>query len=320
MPTWLVISCEIYCAIFQFIGSCPDIATRTWLDEMAPMDESVKKYRTFLGQAQYHIRPRTGEWSSEMDEALDAFSNWPFYKRGPDGRHARDLSDPNDRARTLRQLPCSMGNNHFSTKVRFHKTGLEITADLQQVVIMAHLYTAIRRYGILRATWHDMELVLAQQKLVQPLFPRLSADPFAMVKHYLLALRAPLTAFANGQLPRPPPESVVGPFCKRLQEPSQFIQNMDKRHDEARFKRQKLYEVVLRTMTDKARSSAPGKKGQASEPILETTPVELLSTFEKLFIADEPQLSFDYFGFWMSCHSIYREIMNHDEIYYALEK
>lgn len=312
MPTWMVVGYEIYCSIFQMIGSCPDIATLTWLDEMGPLNDSIEKYRGFLGQAQYPIRPRLGEWSSELDKTLHFYKNWSFHKRDQNGRHFVDESNPEAGARSLLQLPCSIGNQIFNSKVKIHKAGLKITGDLQQVVIMAHLYTAMRRYGILEANWHDMDLVLAQQKSVQPLFPRLSTDAFAIVKHYLVALGTPLTAFANGQVPRPPPVNVVGSSCRRLQEHSQFVQNMDKRYDEARFERQKLYEVVLTTMAQKESSKAPGKNG-----VIETTPVELLSTFKKSFISDEPQLNFDYFGFWMSCHSILREILNDDETYFC---
>ncbi|KJX98358.1 hypothetical protein TI39_contig415g00023 [Zymoseptoria brevis] len=316
MSTGLVVSYEIYCAIFQMIGSCPEIAARTYLYEMAPLNESVIKYRTLLGQAQYPTRPRTGNWSIELDNALEAYTSWPFDTRGQDGRYSTDESKSRPRMRTLLHLPCAMGNLLFSSKIRIHKAGLDIAGDLQQGVIMAHLYTAMRRYGILKAAWHDMDLVLAQQKSVQPLFPKLSTDPFAIVKHFLVALGTP--AFAGGQLPKPPPESVVGPCCRRLQEPSLFLQNMDKRHDEARFKRQKLIEVVLNTMTEKARTTAPGKNSQ--NQIVGTMPVELLSTFKKSFISDEPQLNFDYFGFWMSCHSIFRKILTDDNIYDALER
>ncbi|EGP83774.1 uncharacterized protein MYCGRDRAFT_105878, partial [Zymoseptoria tritici IPO323] len=77
---------------------------------MAPLNESVIKYRTLLGQAQYPTRPRTGNWSIELDNALEAYASWPFDKRGQDGRYSNDESNPRPRMRTLLHLPCAMGN------------------------------------------------------------------------------------------------------------------------------------------------------------------------------------------------------------------
>lgn len=173
LPTWLVVGYEIYAYIFRLIGSCPDIATVTWLDEMGPLHDSVEQYRAFLAKATYPVRPGYDQYMADVDKVLHTYTGWRGYVRTPAGNHVVDGSDPYARARSILQLPCSMGNQLFNCKARTHKLGLEITGDLQQVVLMAHLYTAMRRYGILESTWHDMEFVLAQQKSVQPLFPKL---------------------------------------------------------------------------------------------------------------------------------------------------
>ncbi|SMQ54547.1 unnamed protein product [Zymoseptoria tritici ST99CH_3D7] len=215
-------------------------------------------------------------------------------------------------------MKCAMGNLLFSSKIRIHKAGLDIAGDLQQVVIMAHLYTAMRRYGILKAAWHDMDLVLAQQKSVQPLFPKLSTDPFAIVKHFLVALGTPLTAFAGGQLPETPTRecrwTVLSTPSGTLPVPTEHGQTPRRSTLQAAKADRSRPEHHDR----EARTKAPGKNSQ--NQIVGTTPVELLSTFKKSFISDEPQLNFDYCGFWMSCHSIFRKILNDDDIYDALER
>ncbi|KAK4499194.1 hypothetical protein PRZ48_009707 [Zasmidium cellare] len=308
LSPWLPIAAQIYCDIYEIVGSDGACMSNQYLDEVRAMQGIVKRQNdTFGGPLTTQFWEQT---LLDLDEYHDHFS---LYLRADSERLKRifkkDLGFTEGASlRSIQGLPCVMGGHLYRYKMAFHQGGIGSANRATIVLCMAHLYTAGRRLGLIKTEWHDMEKVISAQKTKEPLVTKSSnnADPVACLKHFLIALGVPAREFAHNKIPKLPSEKQIAEKAKRIKCTLQVPESFDEaRQNEENLGvwRGELIELMLMASTKKAHEAQPSKKGAKKQDISpgSFTPRQLLGTFKKAFIADEPMLNFDFFNFTYDC-------------------
>lgn len=212
---------------------------------------------------------------------------------------------------TLHACPHAVGKVQYDLKLQAHIEEMQIANQCHVVVLMAHLYKAACRYGLVTAVWHDMDLLVAQHSGKKPFITKTNAnatDPYAMLKHFLIDLGADASTFTYGVAPPPPTEKMllkgktVDASCSTLSS-GLSDRYMERRKLNLDVGTYELYDGVLRTMMARSNSSSQSTKKHHFAPI------QLLSTLKATMIEDEPRLNFAYSDFTIKCLEMHTKVM-----------
>lgn len=310
VPPWLPIAFQIYCDIYEIIGSDPGRLVRECLDKVSDMQRIVERHRKdhgeFVAYKNWDERlkdlDRHHEFLREHFISDSVFSKRHFEQQG--------VAVPTDKImRSLFSLPCFMGTQLFIYKQEFHLTGSETAECGLLVLCMAHLYTSGRKMGLISTEWKDMDMIIAAHKPFEPLVlkPGGRADAYTCLRYFLLALGVPAEKFANGKIPKLPTLNKAFDKARKPVNTLRFSRSMSEAfmaEEKLGVSRKEVMEQVLAYMAaseDEKKVASKGGEKQHRQAAQHFTPQRLLSTFKKTFIADEPMLNFDYLSFWRDC-------------------
>ncbi|KAK5721311.1 hypothetical protein LTR17_014681 [Elasticomyces elasticus] len=203
----------------------------------------------------------------------------------------------------VRSLPHFAGEVSYFMKIRLHGLGLGMANDGLAVLIMAHVFKAARKYGLVVAPWHDMDLFTALHSSKKPFITKTNAnaDAHAMLRHCLLDLGVDPAAFANGKLPKSPFDHCRSDKIKKVSsvesEVTTFLVREYSDHEETKCERGGLLDALL---TDVAGATLSTARQSMNKPA-RFTPAQLLAIFKEKLVADEALVNFDHIGFSRFC-------------------
>ena len=314
---WLVVACQAYMDIYDLVGSNPacgaELLRRSLLRDNETIAET-ENYRQKLAGAPelpnwgelQRLASRNNSLASKLgsvavaDEAEAVTSNpqlEPF------------IMDKLMFAKICRKLPLSAGDTLYFSRVRLHSWGTFVSNSGLPIHALAYMYKAARHYGLITTDWHDMDFVLANQSS-RAIFTKLAptADEDAMVRHWRMALGIPVTQAARTKKFVRPDCRVFTQNARFISVTSDFMNEMIQRYGERHnlgVSNRNTIAVVLQSLTAKASEASQkaggARKDKAATSAVKFTPLQLLQTFKSSIIADEPQLNFDYLGFWREC-------------------
>lgn len=161
LPVWLVVAFETYCGIYEIIGSSPECPGESYISGIARVEASLTKYRELLEKKP--LRPPKAGWTEPMDMAFARCQEDAKKLRwskddlvGDEGAIGTNAEPEGTPLRTIRGLPCVTGFLLYTCKFAFHAAVVRIGEDLQLLLSYAHLYCALRKYGLMKTVWHDM--------------------------------------------------------------------------------------------------------------------------------------------------------------------
>lgn len=302
-PLWLVSACQIYRSIYNIIGSNPFCASEEYLTKM----KQLKSQLPFQPRGREHgrsgwdvldcvfkdLKPLESLMRVTLDKAealSEAKGDWSQTVAWMHENMGRPLA-------CLEGMPCFPGQLLYFAKAKLHQIGVAWANKKAVILAMAHLYTNCRKYGLVKGTWQDMELIISQHKAATPLVPRSTknADCFTPLRHYLLCLGVPATEFSRGRIPKLPTANHIKKHSRQIIVTSAYMTTLFEGQlnvEQLGFSREDPTETTLKQLADSS------KEGQSSR---QHTLVELLSALKKVMIKDEPSLNFNYFGFYTIC-------------------
>ncbi|KAI5366404.1 hypothetical protein Slin15195_G079240 [Septoria linicola] len=205
---------------------------------------------------------------------------------------------------TLETFPHSAGEMLYVRKVHLHDPAVDAANELQAILILAHFYKAASCYGLVDVAWHDMDFVVAQHSIQKPFVTKTGKgnNAYAMLRYFLIDLGVEASAFAGGKLPPPPSQATVIKKSKKLSPyDSAFRAALLARHytlQEQGGSRGRVFDFILTAMSQAAAATTGTK---TRKQMRHFTPGDLLVTYKKEMIGDEPRLNFDYTTFTSFC-------------------
>ncbi|KXT02624.1 hypothetical protein AC579_5447 [Pseudocercospora musae] len=229
LPMWLVSAAQNYSDIFEIIGDEPACASEFYLDEMQRLEHTWKTvsakhtyWRYESDASDIAIRNAIGLYRSavEITRVSSKLADGPMvaYEKAQaklDPLHKEHLQSSmrkgirqcvNKPLGSLAILPCAPGMALWVAKGHWHTLRTTSANDGGIMVAMGHLYSACRRPGLMHTQLHDMEAILAFQKIQSPVSSKASSnsDIRSLFRQYIVALGVPANKFANGQTPQCP--------------------------------------------------------------------------------------------------------------------
>ena len=311
-PMWLVVACQIYLDIYDLLGDHLDHGVQALSDTFSrnvQVAADVREYQSSCRDAMADVVTAVDrlEWIASAAIRFDSTINDPIDKIDS----ANDLQvkeEVGSAASTMeKSLPAYAGALLTDIKVGLHEVGCIIANHNAIVLSTAHLYKALRAMRVLDVDWHDMDFVLASFGIKQPLVAKVGGqyDGEAAYRHYFMALGMSAQEFtADARARKKPPTDVkrvpqitvtstlLRVLCDR--------QNSWQRHGIGHSK-SRMIEAVLHALTEDIATDNAKKPGTGSHLKPVFTPHELLATFKKRLLHDEPRLNFDFTSFTLSC-------------------
>lgn len=228
----------------------------------------------------------------------------------PSSTHARITEEIGCSASAMeRALPAHTGAILADLKIGMHQAATTVGNHGHYILSAAHLYKGFRSMGVIEDDWHDMDMLLASCNADHPLVAKLSSpyDGDKAANKYLYALVIPLKHVADGRSQRNPGSRLALKDPRRITVTSPLLRQLSNRQQSWQkcglgYSKSKTVEIVLHALTASADDSKGNKSIRHKSQLRETfTPLQLLTTFKKCFIADESQLNFDYISFMIDC-------------------
>ncbi|KAM7189245.1 hypothetical protein V8F20_010249 [Naviculisporaceae sp. PSN 640] len=207
------------------------------------------------------------------------------------------------------KLPIIPGVHLQVLYLTYHEIGCGYANSKFAVLGMAYLYRLVTSLGLFEEEWQDMDFVIAKQHIPgAPLVPkgRHGHQAGKLKRAFLKGLGSDKWNSENGEL-----DLSISHLEKlntrQILHTSCFDLKLDQEEEdnEKTWSRSKTRERVLHAITNnKCETSDNGKQRRGKykyEDRKRYTPLELLSTFKKCTISDEPHLNFDYFRFTTDC-------------------
>lgn len=253
--------------------------------------------------------------SNQFEEAVNMPAEGPHEL--PSKQHTRIREELGCSASAMeRALPAHTGAILVDLKIGMHQAGTNIANHSFYVLSMAHLYKGLRAMGKLQRDWHDMDMVLASFGAKDTLVPKTGPhyDGDVAANRYLVAIGIPPQHLMAGNrkpqstsrlaLNQGPKITITSPLIQNLSDSQQSWKKCG-----LGYSKSKTIEIVLHTLTaSETNSRADKNRRQHSQLREQYTPLQLLTTFKKSFIACEPQLNFDYTNFMMDCANLLTSI------------
>ena len=312
-PIWLVVACQIYLDMYDLLGTHIEHGVQA-------LQSTFQRYKRIAEDLEgYRIESISG-----MHDVSNALSQVTWVADAATVyANAMDLAPSDDQAVVKAKLGCSTstmdsklpahaGAIMTDLKIGMLDAGLKIANHGAFVLSMAHLYRFLRNKGALKSDWPDMDFVCASVGSNQPLVAKLAAqaDDDAAYRHYLTALGVTAAEFARSSqglsetLYVARNVSVTSPYLRAMVSRQQAWGERG-----LGYSKTKAVEVVLNTiMTNEEPCASGGSISRSGPSSQRVTPLQLLTTFRRSILADEPQLNFDYASFAISCSRLFKTI------------
>lgn len=329
-PMWLVVACQIYLDIYDLLGD----STQNGADALQEALQRNREIRTAgidfdsrqMGGLDCHYTFQGAlEW---LARPLRPFEDDQCSTE--DTRSAGLSADAKATSGTPsmeRSLPAHAGAVLMELELNMHKSATALANHGCVVLAVAHVYKELRATGALEVQWHDMEFVLTAFGVPQ-LFPAAKwQDPrLGAIRRLNINLGS-----QPGGLPRQShrKKAAVKSAVERMRTLhviSPLLQNMSDRSKWDKMghahSKSKMVEIALHSLTpsekkaENANRKASGNQLRATE----CTPSQLLATFKRTILSQEPMLNFDFIGFMISCTMLLYKIYNESWFRRHLEK
>ena len=309
MPMWIVVACQTYLDIKDLLG--PHIS-----HGVEALEDTFKKHKDLREQVLAYNEESGDNFSdvsaaiAKLDWVANAFSR--FDKSSSSKKNMQIKKELGCSAGPMEQeLPAHAGATLADLKFGMLDAGCEIANHGFIVLSLAHLYKALRAMGVLKCDWPDMDFVLSSFKGKKPLVAKLDAnyDGDAAARHYLVALGLQPKNLANSGRKG----KIVLKHARKIAISSPFLQKMSDRQQTWQkhglgYSKSKTMEVVLQTLAPT--TGTKDNKSVDSRSRLQTsfTPLQLMSTYKRTLLADEPQINFDYIGFTIAASRLLNSV------------
>ncbi|KAK4553249.1 hypothetical protein LTR86_009779 [Recurvomyces mirabilis] len=323
LPIWLVVACQIYLDAYDVLQTGVESGV-----------DVLQKFRNQVRQTNKDVEVLLTDLAGLEASFHQAYTDLHSLAAGTNrvecSHHTNAASTSQDivpkegctclRGETPasdmeRLLPGHTGALLADAKIGMHYIGCRIANHGLYVLCMAHLYKSLRSRGLLMSDWHDMMFLLAGYSQKDALVPKSDAeyDAQSAKRHFLLALGVPLSHFAAKR--RHPGANNVPQLkeARKVQVTSQYLRSMST-NDENRegtwdehgsgWSKAAAVERVLYAMSMINTKGTNGGRSQHSATQVSFTPVQLLQTYRRSILADEPQLNFDYVQFTLTCRKL----------------
>lgn len=305
LPIWLVVACEMHVDMYEAIGDQPGCVNDAYLDFDSSLQAKMRGVKAYASQ------------STACDGFVRSFEACAKSLSDEYRNNLMDLGPTTFRTDVSTwDAPCVMGNALTRIQLSSHTTGLELANNSAMVLSMATLYSALKKLGLLSATWQDMEFVIGQQKGDDPFVAKAGKNPDAksLLQQFVVALGTPACRSSLERTSNPPESAQVAVNHRRLQVTFDFWASMIDAFVVANVvgpaKEDWIEEALRRLMTDATEETSPGssKKSKKRSKRKLSTHAELLTSFKEAFVKDEPHINFDYLGFWVVCARLSEEL------------
>jgi hypothetical protein len=309
-PMWMVVACQIYLDLSDLLAEHMDhgvhalqLAFRETEDISARLTEHMVKFDDSFAD----VAGAVGKlrWTARASSCFEQSAGLPLENgHKPDNpKHAKVKRELGFAASTMeRKLTAHAGGILANVKFGLLDAGVAIANHSGIVLSTAHLYKALRAMGALATDWPDMDFLLATFKNKQPLVAKLGAkyDGEAAYRHFMISLGVPATEYARGGR-RTSKAPVEIKEARKISITSPLVQKMSDRQADWQkcgvgSSKTKTIEIVLDSLTrSKLDVESTTHKRQSF------TPVQLLSTYKKTIITEEPTINFDFTSFTLTC-------------------
>lgn len=218
------------------------------------------------------------------------------------------------------RFPILSGACSYSMKLVMFNNGTLMSNDGGFVLALAHLCKAARHYGLLKVEWHDFDWLPAQHGRKPPLVTKVhaKADHDALLRHFLMAFGVPASKFSRQPRPALPSRSKTTIGSRPINVTSDYHEAMCAQHasdDKSGFSQGNAIDAVLRQLSSKETPAVTAgcskTTKRSAKPLVEVTPLQLLSLFKRELIADDPELNFNYAGFFQLCAGMLLDAVKH---------
>ncbi len=150
----------------------------------------------------------------------------------------------------------------------------------------------------------------------QPLVSKVGSqyDGEAAVRHYFMAMGVDSQSFGAQRGTIKSGRKVVINEGRKIGITSALLHRLSDRQQNWKkcglgYSKSKTVEVVLHALTASASQTEGNTSTRSGSQLRKTyTPLQLLATYKKSFISDEPQLNFDFASFMVACARLFRTI------------
>ncbi|KAK5674876.1 hypothetical protein LTS10_012288 [Elasticomyces elasticus] len=309
---WLVVACQTLMDVEELVGNAN--AVDALLTAASTVKEIVRDSIHFhesstLFKGKQYARTEQQDQARGIASHVERVALSTTHRDGagtPEAHHAHQAGTATFGDQVffpgVRSLPHFAGEVSYFMKIRLHGLSVTMANDGHAVLIMAHIYKAAKKYGLVSAVWHDMDLLIALHSSKKPFVTKTSAsaDAHAMLRHYLLDMGVDATEFANGRIPPSPFDKLRSDKAKKLFSAesglSSALLEQYRDHEEVKCERGFLLDALL---TDIAANISTTPHSTNKPPRF--TPAQLLTTFKENLIADEARVNFNYIGFSRFC-------------------
>ncbi|KAK4889286.1 hypothetical protein LTR27_011892 [Elasticomyces elasticus] len=307
---WLVVACQTLMDVDGLVGDAS--AVKALSTSASAVEEIVRESLHFHGSSKL-FKGKQYARTEQLDQARGIASHVGRVAMSTTHGDGKSESQYADQAATatfgdqvffpgVRLLPHFAGEVSYFMKIRLHGLGVTMANDGHAVLIMAHIYKAAKKYGLVSAIWYDMDLLIALHSSKKPFVTKTSAsaDAHAMLRHYLLDMGVDATEFANGRIPPSPFDKSRNDKVKKLSsaesEVTSALLEQYRDYEEVKCERGVLLDALLTNIAAKISTTT-----QSTNRPPRFTPAQLLATFKESLIADEARVNFDYIGFSRFC-------------------
>ncbi|KAK4890206.1 hypothetical protein LTR27_011088 [Elasticomyces elasticus] len=306
IPIWMVVACQTYMDIYDILGNCVDAGATALIRCHIETAVAVKQFNAVREQNtfsylepswQEHFVDMAGE-SFQFAKSMEVLRKLNTADRGVPDVTVGLASLPIETILDLPVMPCEMLRTLELANLVY---GTTVCNDGYVVLGLAHYYTTLRKYGKIEA-WEDMDTVIAQNKnLVMK--TAANADPYAMARHYRLALGVDASKLSrNCSSDHLPGYSQIRKKAKVVEITATAVNTVAKCN--ARSSRRSSDEIFELLLSEVARlpaanATAANAKGTVSGNSI--TPTQFLKKLKEHLVADEVQLNFDYMSFSRTC-------------------
>jgi len=136
---------------------------------------------------------------------------------------------------TMFMLLLKPSDKTYSTKVELHHAGVQIANASHVLLALAHLYQAVRHYGLVTTTWDDMDFIIAKHSAKQAYVMKLNAgaDAKAIARHYQISLGVSASSLVRSGKQKLPSSASIYRIGRQISMTSAFMSAMyDKAYEE----------------------------------------------------------------------------------------
>ncbi|KAK3628578.1 hypothetical protein LTR56_018521 [Elasticomyces elasticus] len=315
---WLVVACQTLMDVEELVGHANAVKA---LSTSASVVKEIVRESIHFHESSRLFKGKQYARTEQLDQARGIASHVCRVAMStthgdgtPESHHADQASTATFGDQVffpgVRSLPHFAGEVSYFMKIRLHGLGVTMANDGHAVLIMAHIYKAAKKYGLVSAAWHDMDLLVALHSSKKPFVTKTSAsaDAHAMLRHYLLDMGVDATEFANGRIPPSPFDKSRNDKVKKLSsaesEVTSALLEQYRDHEEVKCERGVLLDALLTNIAAKISTTT-----HSTNRPPRFTPAQLLATFKESLIADEARVNFDYIGLSRFCMDLLEKFL-----------